>query len=112
MKIAFMKGRVNSENACCHSVQNILSFSLLAENTKNTISRKMGLPVLCGYKIWSLTLTKEHRLRLFENVMLRKVFGSKRDDVARTRRDCIVVLSDKGWSPSNFIYINSKMQRI
>ena len=73
---------MNSGNSCCHLVQNVLSFSLLAENIKNMISRETVFPVLCGYKVWSLTLTEEHRLRLFENMMLRKVFGSKRDDVA------------------------------
>jgi hypothetical protein len=81
-----IKGRVNLENACCHSVQNTLSFNLLSENIKKTISRNAVLSVACGYKIWSLTLRKEHRLRLFENMMLRKVFRSKRNEVARDRK--------------------------
>ena len=96
---------MNSENACCNSVQNTLSFSLLAENIKNTISRKTVLPVLCRYKIWSLTLTEEHRLRLFENMMLRKVFGSKRDDAARDqKRLYIEELLDLHSSP-NIIWV-------
>jgi hypothetical protein len=39
--------------------------------------------VLYGYETWSLTLREEHRLRVFENRVLRKiyVFGSKRDEV-------------------------------
>jgi hypothetical protein len=81
-----IKGRVNSGNSCCHLVQNVLSFGLLAENINNMISRKTVFPVLCGYKIWSLTLTEEHRLRLFENMMLRKVFGSKRDNVVQDQK--------------------------
>jgi hypothetical protein len=35
--------------------------------------------VLYGCETWSLTLREEHRLRVFENRMLRKIFGPKRD---------------------------------
>jgi hypothetical protein len=37
--------------------------------------------VLYGCKTWSLTLKEEHRLRVFENSVLRKIFGPKRDEV-------------------------------
>jgi hypothetical protein len=37
--------------------------------------------VLCGYVTWSLTLREERRLRVFENKTLRKIFGSKSDEV-------------------------------
>ena len=37
--------------------------------------------VLYGCETWSLTLREEHRLRVFENRVLRRVFGSKRDEV-------------------------------
>jgi hypothetical protein len=33
--------------------------------------------VLYGCKTWSLTLREEHRLRVFENRVLRRIFGSK-----------------------------------
>jgi hypothetical protein len=36
---------------------------------------------LYGYETWSLTLREEHRLRLFENRVLRRIFGSKKDEV-------------------------------
>jgi hypothetical protein len=36
-----------------------------------------------GYGTWSLTLREEHRLRVFENRVLRGVFGAKRDDDSR-----------------------------
>jgi hypothetical protein len=36
---------------------------------------------LYGYETWSLTLRKEHRLRVFENRVLRRIFGPKRDEV-------------------------------
>jgi hypothetical protein len=34
-----------------------------------------------GCETWSVTLRKEHRLRVFENRMLRRIFGAKRDKV-------------------------------
>jgi hypothetical protein len=37
--------------------------------------------VLYGCKAWSLTLREEHRLRMFENRLLRRIFGPKRDEV-------------------------------
>jgi hypothetical protein len=37
--------------------------------------------VLYGYETWSLTLKEEHRLRVFENRVLRRIFGLKRDEV-------------------------------
>jgi hypothetical protein len=37
--------------------------------------------VLFGYKTWSLTLRVERRLRVFENRVLRRIFGTKRDEV-------------------------------
>jgi hypothetical protein len=37
--------------------------------------------VLYGYETWSPTLSEEHRLRVFENRVLRRIFGPKRDEV-------------------------------
>jgi hypothetical protein len=37
--------------------------------------------VLYGCETWSFTLTEEHRLRVFENRVLRRIFGPKRDEV-------------------------------
>jgi hypothetical protein len=49
--------------------------------------RTIILPVvLYGCENWSLTLRKEHRLRVFENRVLRRVFGPKRDEVTGERR--------------------------
>jgi hypothetical protein len=46
------------------------------------IYRTVILPVvLYGCETWSLTLRDERRLRMFENRVLRKVFGPKRDEV-------------------------------
>jgi hypothetical protein len=63
-------------------VQNILSSSLLSKKLKIKIYRTIILPVvLYGCKTWSLTLREERRLRVFENRVLRRVFGPKRDEV-------------------------------
>jgi hypothetical protein len=37
--------------------------------------------VLYGRETWSLTLREEHRLRVFENRVLRRIFGPKKDEV-------------------------------
>ena len=69
-------------NACYYSVQNLLSSSLLSKKLKNKIYRTIILPVvLYGSQTWSLTLREERRLRVFENRVLRGVFGPKRDEV-------------------------------
>jgi hypothetical protein len=44
-----IKSRLKSGNACYHSVQNILSSSLLSKNIKIKIHRTIILPVLCGF---------------------------------------------------------------
>jgi len=63
-------------------VQNLFSSRLLSKNLKIKIYRTIILPVvLYGCETWSLTLREERRLRVFENRVLRKVFGPKRDDV-------------------------------
>jgi hypothetical protein len=75
-----IKRRLSSGNACYHSVQNLLS-SRLSKNVKIRIHKTIILPVvLYGYEIWSLTLREEHRLRLFEKRVLRKIFGPKRGE--------------------------------
>jgi len=78
-----IKSRLNSGNACYHSVQNLLSSSLLSKNLKIKIYRTIILPVvLYGHETWSLTLREEQRLRVSENMVLRRIFGPKRDEVA------------------------------
>jgi hypothetical protein len=77
-----IKRRLNSSNACYHSVQNLLSSRLLSKNIKIRIYKSIILPVvLYGYDTWSLTLREEHRLWVFENRVLRRIFGPKRDEV-------------------------------
>jgi hypothetical protein len=73
---------LNSGNACYHSVQTLLSSRLLSKNLKIRIYKTIVLPVvLYGCETWSLTLREEHRLRVFENRVLRRIFGPKKDEV-------------------------------
>jgi len=77
-----IKIRLKSGNACYYSVQNLLSSSLLSKNLKIKIYRTIILPVvLYGFETCSLTLRAEPRLRVFENSVLRRIFGPKRDKV-------------------------------
>ncbi|KAJ4425988.1 hypothetical protein ANN_27614 [Periplaneta americana] len=77
-----IKRRINMGNACYYSVEKLLSSSLLSKNLKVRIYKTVILPVLLyGCDTWTLTLREEHRLRVFENKVLRKIFGAKRDEV-------------------------------
>ncbi|KAJ4438518.1 hypothetical protein ANN_14463 [Periplaneta americana] len=77
-----IKRRINMGNACYYSVEKLLSSSLLSKNLKVRIYKTVILPVLLyGCETWTLTLREEHRFRVFENKVLRKIFGAKRDEV-------------------------------
>jgi hypothetical protein len=77
-----IKSKLNSVNAFYHSVQSRLSSRLLSRNVKVKIYKTIILPVvLYGCETWSLTPREEHRLRVFENRVLRRIFGPKRDEV-------------------------------
>ena len=70
-----IKSRLKSGIACYNSVQNLLSSSLLSKSLKIKIFRTILLPlVLYGYENKLLAL----RLRVFENRVLRRIFGPRR----------------------------------
>jgi hypothetical protein len=76
------KRTLSSDNACYYSVQKLLSSHLLLENTKIRMYKTIILSVVIHEcETWSPTLKEEHRLRVFENRVLRKIFGLKRDKV-------------------------------
>ena len=78
-----IKCRLQSGNTCCYWVQNLSSSSLLSKNIKVNIYGTIILPfVLYGCDTWSPTVSEEHRLRVFGNSVLRKVFGPMREEVA------------------------------
>jgi len=77
-----IRSRLKLRNACYYSVLNLLSSSFLSNNLKIKIYRTIILSVvLYGCEACSLTLREERRLRVFENRVLRRVFGPKKDEV-------------------------------
>jgi len=77
-----IKSRLRPGYACYHSVQNLLSSRLLSKKLKIKIYRTIILPVvLYGCEIWSLKLREERKLRVSENMVLRRIFGPRRDEV-------------------------------
>ena len=59
-----------------------MSSRLLSKNLKIKIYTTIILPeVLYGFETWSLTLREERKLRVFENIVLRSIFGPRRDEV-------------------------------
>ena len=82
-----IKSRLKTGIACYHLVQNLLSSWLLSKNTKIKMYGTIMLPVvLYGCETWLLTLREEHKLRVCENRVLRKIFEPKRDKVIREWR--------------------------
>jgi hypothetical protein len=76
-----MKLGLNSGNASSHLVDYCV-FHLLSKHARITIYRAIIFPVvLYGCETWSLTLRGEHRLRVFDNGVLRKIFGPKRENL-------------------------------
>jgi len=105
-----IKSRLTSGNACYHSVQNHLSSSLLSKNAKIMIRRTIILPVvLYGRETWSPTMREERRRRVFENSVLKRIFGSKRDEITgEWRKLCNEELNDLYSSPNIVRVIKSR----
>jgi hypothetical protein len=95
------------------AVQNLLSSRLLSKNVNIRIYKTIILPVvLYGCEIWSLTLRQQHRLRVFENRVLRRIFGLRRDEVTgEWRKLHNEELRDLYSSPSIIRMIKSKRMR-
>ena len=73
---------------------------MLSKNIKIKIYKTIIFLVLCGCETWSLTLREEHRLRVFENRVLRRMFGPKRDEVTGECRKLLdEELNDMYFSP-------------
>ena len=67
--------------------------------------------VLYGCETWSLTLREERKLRVFENMVLRRIFGPRRDEVTEWRRLHNEELNDLYSSPNIVRVIKSIKMR-
>jgi hypothetical protein len=75
-----IKRRLNSESVCYLLAQNLLSSCLLFKDVKIRIYKIMFLSViLYGCETCSLILREEHRRKLFENRVLRRIFGENKE---------------------------------
>ena len=82
-----IKCRLTAGNTCYHSVQTLVSSTLLSKKLKIKIYKTIELPVvLYCCETWSLTLREELRLRALENRILRRIFRPKRDENRDWRR--------------------------
>jgi hypothetical protein len=90
-----------------------LSSRLLSRNVKVKIYKTIILPfILYGCETWSLTLREEHRLRVFENRVLRRIFGPKRDEVTgKWRKLHNEELHNLYSSPDNIRQVKSRRMR-
>ena len=93
-------------------MQNLLFSSLLSKKLKIKIYRTtILLVVLYGCETWSLTLREERRLRVFENRVLRRVFGPKRNEVKGEWRKLHEELSDLYSLPNIVRVLKSRRMR-
>ena len=99
-------------NSCYYSVQTLLSSRLLPMNLNIKIYKTIILSiVLYGCEAWSLTLREEFRLRIFENRILRRIFGPKRDKNGEWTRLHNVELHSLYRSPNIVRLIKSRRLR-
>ena len=76
-------------------MQNLLSSSLLSKNIKIKLYRTIILPVvLYGYENLLLTLRVKHKLKVFENRVLRRIFGTEMDGVPGEWRSLMICSPD------------------
>jgi hypothetical protein len=105
-----IKSKLNSENPYHCSVQNLLSSRLISKNVIK-IYKTVILPfVLYGCETWSLTLRVENRQRVFENRVLKKIFGTKTEEDGSWRKLHNDELHNLYCSPNIVRVIKSRMR--
>ena len=80
-------------NACYYSLEKILSSRLLSKKLKFKTYKNIIPPIVFyGCETWFLTLREEHKLKMFENKALRKIFWDKKDEITENG-ECYTMLS-------------------
>jgi hypothetical protein len=93
-------------NACYHPVENLLSSGLLSKTIRN-----YNFAFFYGCKTWSPTLREKLRLWVFENRVLRRIFGPNSDElIEEWRKLHCEVLNDLYSSPNIVRRIKSRMR--
>jgi hypothetical protein len=91
---------------------NVGMLHLLSKNIKVRIYKTITLPVVFyGCETWSLTLREEHRLRVFENRLLRRIFGPKRNEATGDWRKLPNVKLHNLYSSPSIRIIKSRRMR-
>jgi hypothetical protein len=86
-----IKSKLNLEIASYISVQSILSSNLVLKNSKIKVHNTVILlVVLYGCETWTVTLMENHKWRVFENRMLRRIFGPKKEKYQEAGEDYIM----------------------
>jgi hypothetical protein len=79
------------------------------KSLKVIIYKTIILPVvLCGCETWSLTLREEHRLRVFENRVLSRIFGPKKEEVTGECKKVSGACSMNGGEEERVLVIGGK----
>jgi hypothetical protein len=107
-----IKSRLNSGKCLLLFSPKSFVFPSHIKILKMKIYKTVILPfVLYGCKTWSLTLREEHRLRVFENRVLRRTFGPKREEDGSWRKLHNDELHRPYSSPNIFRVIKSRRMR-